>query len=276
MGVLRARTAVGAPWVDVNQGVVNVSYGNALGIVQMGSFLAPLVPHSVAANTNNPITNPLTRTMAVGRRYRLHLQIRAINPSAPNNIVSFYLRDNGTPNRSTTYGGDPYVWMDGPFQSAVFSWLFDGDGASHALEVIANSGVGFDLYTDYGLYYLEDVGPNTSPALPIPETPPTWTPVPLGATWTHWAAPWGPCGYRKIGDVVTLRGLAVSTSTVTTIATLPVGFRPAVSYIGPTIGQDAFSEIRVNLDGTIVVAYGPAITNTSWVSLNNVFFSTTA
>jgi len=101
-----------------------------------------------------------------------------------------------------------------------------------------------------------------------------WIPLPFLGTWGNMAAPYSPCSYRKIGDVVTLRGLALSTSTVNTIAVLPVGFRPVMTFVGASVSMDAFAQIRVLADGTISVN-PPATTNGLWVSLNNTTFSTT-
>lgn len=203
-----------------------VASGNALGIVQMGSFLPPFAAHTVPASTNSPLTNPLVFTMVVGRRYRLFFQIRAINPATPNNNATFYLRDKGADIRGWTYGGDPYVWMDGSYQSATLTWLFDGDDAPHSLEVIAGSASAVDYYTDYGQYYLEDVGPNTSPALPIPVTPPAWTPVTFQNSWVNNGGVDQVCQYRKIGDIVYLRGSMGSGALSSIAFTLPTGFRP--------------------------------------------------
>lgn len=199
-----------------------VASGNSLGIVQMGSFIPPLAGRTITASTGTTLTNGLAFTMTVGRRYRLVFQIRAVN--GVGGAASFFLRDNGTDIRGWMYGGDPYVWLDGPYAGINFAWLFDGDGASHSLQVVINSPVQCDVYTDYGQFYLEDVGPNTTPALPIPETPPAWTPLAVNAGWE------GTPSYRKLGDMVQLRIAShwSGSGPANPFATLPAGFRPPV------------------------------------------------
>jgi hypothetical protein len=111
-----------------------------------------------------------------------------------------------------------------------------------------------------------------------PATDPTptavqWTLMPFAPTWTHYGAPFGPCSYRKVGDVVTMRGLAISTGTSTTLATLPVGYRPAIVHVGSAIIQDTAQQVRINPDGTVFTQI--AVAANTWVSLNDVSFSVT-
>jgi hypothetical protein len=257
-----------------------VSSGNALGIIAMGAFIPPYAPRTIAVNTETALTYPLPFFALVGRRYRVRFQVRAIANSAGAGNTSFYLRDNGTNIRGHPLGGDPYLWNAGAYTGVAFDWLFDGDGLQHSLELLCN-GIAMSVYTDYGLWYVEDVGPNSGAALPIPETPQSWTPLPFAAGWRNYqggTTVYGICSYRKIGDVVTLRGLAeadTSAGTITpTIANLPVGFRPPADLIFKQETAIAVSRVDAVATGLIRIT-GTAPASGTWVSLVNISFSTT-
>lgn len=257
-----------------------VASGNALGIIGMGAFIPPLAPRTIAVNTETALTYPLPFFAAVGRRYRVRFQARAITYTTGAGNTSFFLRDNGTVTRSAS-GGDPYTFVSGAYTGASYDWLFEGDGLQHSVELLCN-GIAMSIYVDYGLWYVEDIGPNSVPALPIPETPPAWTALTLASGWTF-AGIWDKPGFRKVGDLVHVRGFAMMTtaSPPSTIATLPVGFRPPSGNIYGTIGGDTptspvFTRIQITSNGNIGWASGPTPAVNNWVSLSLPPFSTTA
>lgn len=184
-------------------------WNSAWGVIATGTFIPPLAPH--VSTTTEAITNALTATLITGRRYRVHLQIRAVVNTGGANTISFYLSDNGTQIRGTPYGGDPYMWSQGSYQGVNYEWHFFGDNTSHSFVVWVAPSVSMNLYTDYGLWYIEDVGPisyGTPPA--IDPTPPyvTWTPFNLLNSYDHLGLSGTEltAGYRKVGDMVQLKG----------------------------------------------------------------------
>lgn len=108
--------------------------------------------------------------------------------------------------------------------------------------------------------------------------PTAWTAVPVVPPASIYGAPFQVPQYRKIGDVVYLRGLLGLTGTVavnTVLFTLPVGFRPPVNLAFPVAGYiagaDTVLQCRIYANGT----FFPGVPNTSvYLFLDGVFFST--
>lgn len=87
-----------------------------------------------------------------------------------------------------------------------------------------------------------------------------WADMTLVAGWTALAGgTYHTPSYRIEGDRVWLRGAATTILTVTTIATLPEGYRPtkAVTVLGVSLGgTTAPVVVTVNADGTVVAPTG--------------------
>lgn len=82
-------------------------------------------------------------------------------------------------------------------------------------------------------------------------------------------------GYRKVGDLVELRGLVKSGTIGLAVFNLPVGYRPTRSHHLPVAANDAYGTCRVNgssggAPGDVVASAG----SVSWFSLDNIRFST--
>lgn len=84
-----------------------------------------------------------------------------------------------------------------------------------------------------------------------------WINVTFQNGWTNGASP---VSYRKIGDIVFLRGQPTKgTLDGTVIATLPVGYRAAVQRIWTCPGSSLnYGKIVVNADGSFAMAALPA------------------
>lgn len=85
----------------------------------------------------------------------------------------------------------------------------------------------------------EGVGPNVSrlfrrlkdyvDSLANPEP---WIPMDLtGTGWSNYGAGWVEAAYRKVGDIVQIRGLIGGGTVGTAIAVMPVGYRPVQNNI---------------------------------------------
>ena len=100
-----------------------------------------------------------------------------------------------------------------------------------------------------------------------------WESLTLSASWVNYGSGYGSARYRKIGNRVQVAGLIKSgTTTVgTTIATLPVGFRPSSQEIYTAHnGTSGARALQVGTNGTIVIA-GLAVSNAE-LSLANITF----
>lgn len=116
-----------------------------------------------------------------------------------------------------------------------------------------------------------------------------WMPLPTyGAQWSNYGGGWETGQYRKVGDIVELRGLVQrgSSAPSATLCTLPVGFRPAGGQIFTCMGyalannwgirMDVLANGNVNLD--ISNTYGGASLGTnalSYLDLSGIRFSVT-
>jgi hypothetical protein len=208
-----------------------VASGNALGIVAMGGFVAS--PVSLTANTYVPVTTTISAPLAVGRRYRVIVTCRAVNATAQT-FLRIGLYDGTT---LLGPGSTPLSYSPtGVYNTVNYQWVIDGDGTTKALNVkISSETYVSTLYADVGSFYIEDVGPNQAPALPIPDTPPGWTTLIYASGW-GWAGLTSPLQYRKIGDIVYIRGSAKGPSSGL-VGNLPAGFRPPVQVTFPLLCQ---------------------------------------
>lgn len=106
-----------------------------------------------------------------------------------------------------------------------------------------------------------------------------WINATLSGVWTAYSTSYHTPGYKKLGDIVMLRGLLATSSTSgngTVIFTLPLGYRPAKSVIlaaRTNNGTDpGMSHVAIASDGTLNFT-GDA---TGWCSLEGLWFSTSA
>jgi hypothetical protein len=251
-----------------------VASGNALGVVAVGSLTGQM-PMTFTANAPANYTNPINFTPQIGRRYRLKANVRAISSTSPVDLVTQVF--DGTTRFGTE---DRHDIINGSYISHQPEFIFDGDGVARSFILQGTTFNGSaSAYLNDGNYYLEDIGPNSAPALPIPETAPAWTPLALAPNWSSWSdASYVGAGIRKIGDIVTLRGLITNQAGATTLlCTLPVGFRPPARLILPVSSYDSWAQVEIGPNGTVTrtvggATFAPAI----WVSLSNISFSVTA
>jgi Major tropism determinant N-terminal domain len=105
-------------------------------------------------------------------------------------------------------------------------------------------------------------------------TPTAWTVPAFTAGWGQYAG-YSTVSYRKIGDLVYLRGLLNATTGVTTTAwTFPVGFRPPATVLTYTAYNGALRRIDIQPSGAFTIS-APAVGE--WYALDMTPpFSTTA
>lgn len=120
---------------------------------------------------------------------------------------------------------------------------------------------------------------------------PAWTALPGASGWTNYGVGYSTGGYRKIGDIVYLRGLVKKATTpVGAIGTLPSGFRPpntilcnawivvnASAWRGMCrldIGTDG--GIQMHTEVTSLPVGAPTLTSCDHLNLDGISFSVTA
>jgi hypothetical protein len=100
-----------------------------------------------------------------------------------------------------------------------------------------------------------------------------WIAPTLINSWVNYLVGYATAGYRKIGDIVYVRGMVKSGSPVNSIIfTLPVGYRPVYNHLFASSSNDLYGQARVMTDGTVYVNVGSA----TWFSLDTIQFSVTA
>lgn len=262
-----------------------VSPGNALGIVGVGTLVFGN-PLTLPANTATQVTSNITVTFSSGRRYRVVFRARAISTNTAGTIqVSIVLRD-GT---AGFFSAAALSWVPANntgFNTIVYDWIFDGDNTTKSLNVTLNPATqASSLYSnEQGYFYVEDIGPNQYPALPVPATAPAWTPISsFSGTWLAFGSSFQVPGYRMIGDRVELRGLLKNATSLTAnttypIATLPVGFRPSLDEMFTGAAQVSGNQQpgRIDVTSAGVLNYTPPVTGAVvFASLDQIVFSVT-
>lgn len=98
-----------------------------------------------------------------------------------------------------------------------------------------------------------------------------WAGLSFGSGWVNFGANYNPGQYKRVGDLVFLRGLVLrSSGTGITIATLPVGYRPTVGIVLVGVATSSGAgRIDIHGDGTIILVSG----SPAWVQLDSIVFS---
>jgi hypothetical protein len=111
------------------------------------------------------------------------------------------------------------------------------------------------------------------------DTDTAWTSATLLNAFTHYSAPFGPAGYRKMPDgTVVVRGLVSGgAASSTPVFTLPVGYRPATGRQYLFMVHNANGPIRIDVNDGGSVICGPmaivgATYSTGWTSLDGIRF----
>lgn len=100
-----------------------------------------------------------------------------------------------------------------------------------------------------------------------------WSNVSFNTGWGNFGGIYRTGQYKKLGDLVFLRGFVKrSSGSSTTMFTLPSGYRPSQQEILTSSSADAWCRVDIETDGDVVIFTGGDPTN--WVSLNGLVFST--
>jgi hypothetical protein len=252
--------------------------GNAIGVVAVGDTTNNLV--TLTTSPGIALSTVISFTPQVGRRYKVKYQVRAINCS-----------DNASGYVNLAIDGTvaPLVdsWFSGTttYNGRVFDWVFVGDGVTHTYQLFGvrqNGTIDFHNQSSAGncYFFIEDIGPTTSPPLPVTPTPTPWIKVTAFQNgWVNYDASgtaWAHAAYRKVGDEVAIRGLVASGPAGSAVFTLPAGYRPPYGLIfACDCANSTHVRIDANANGQIFVQSPMSGGNTGYLSLANIRFSVT-
>jgi hypothetical protein len=126
-----------------------------------------------------------------------------------------------------------------------------------------------------GSFVIYDTGPVTG-ALLSPEPTPIWNQLNYSTGWTNYAGGFLIGGYRKLGDMVQLRGLITQVAGATSsMFTLPVGYRPPGIVIQSCLCSTGQARYDIqSSNGNFVTSTTIAAGN--WVCIDGIQFSVTA
>lgn len=98
-----------------------------------------------------------------------------------------------------------------------------------------------------------------------------WTGVTFANAWVDFGASHQAVQYRKVGDIVQVRGLMKSGTIAATAFTLPSGFRPPALLYFATASNSLFGLTLVDTTGTVT----PSAGSNTWFAVNFQFSVTT-
>jgi hypothetical protein len=264
MGVLKAK--VNGEWLSLDRYTWGPNSANALGVVEVGQVTLPAGQSSPAIGTE--ITTRLNYVLSSSRRYRLVLYLAG----QQNGGYAMTLHSGGA---NTGMG----VWITNPdyrWGSGTAEYLVTGNDISQGYSIKIDNIQGTPVIShaaNLDLWYLEDLGPVSSSPPPLPAIPQAWTAPAFLNGWGNFGSGYAPAGYRKIGDIVSLRGLVSGGTVGQPVFVLPVGFRPAHNNI---FAVDGYNHIHctldINVNGNTTFGNG----SNTHISMSGVSFSVTA
>ncbi len=202
------------------------------------------------------VTPGLTFTALAGRRYRIAYKSRA--QGGTNTSINVWFAAPATP--ATPIFGDDYFSSPTTWGNGYFEHIHNGDGVTYTLCCAAKSSGGTPtIYSSQ--FYVEDVGPVSMASNPPAQPASAWTNLTLLNGWV--ADPNSVPMYRKVGDMVHVRGRADGTAVDgTTMTTMPVGYRPPQNVVVPAAcvagGAWASCSLYVEPSGNISSLASPA------------------
>ena len=116
---------------------------------------------------------------------------------------------------------------------------------------------------------------DTSVINPLVSLGTTWAGVSFGTSWSDYGSGFQACQYKKVGDLVFLRGVAnsgaASWTTYPVIGTLPAGYRPAAKLRQAVDGNGAHVRIDILTNGQMYYMAGGS--DSGRISLGSIVFS---
>lgn len=281
-------------WIDTDEPAQLTNdqrWNTAWGIVAIGNPVNNIV--ELLTQPGEWLTDTITFTPLVGRRYVVKYQVRAIQ-GARYNVTTTSPGASSTGHIDLYTDGATPALADSWFEVEVayggrgFEWLLTGDGVSHTYRIrgVVNGG---SLYVHNQpaagnvYFYIEDMGPVSGSAVVVPSPVTAWANLTLTNGWvvdsvSGFQAP----QYRRVGDQVQLRGACQYTGAGTTSPfTMPADclplrqFRLGLPTMKISVGTISMARCDINTAGLFnVYEYTPAMTNPV-IFLTGVSWSTT-
>lgn len=157
-----------------------------------------------------------------------------------------------------------------PLNGFAVLYAYDYTGAAYIPQVIDGQTIALRPGGDDAKALAVDASGNVSIAGRVGTA---WAALTLnsGGNWANYGGSYYGAAYKRVGDLVFLRGLVVRTSgSDTLIATLPSGYRPGSYSLHATAGDDVFARIDLETDGEMRLQAGSA---TAYLSLDGIVFS---
>ena len=139
----------------VEEVVTDTAATYALGIVATG-IMVPMAQTTINTSVDTPVTQLLSYTPLLGRRYRIKFRARACQPVvAPCNM---YLRCVGSNNLAAA---DTHTFVGGVHVSPEYECVFDGTGVPSTYQINAVPGNTIYFWNDQPVCFfnIQDIGP---------------------------------------------------------------------------------------------------------------------
>ncbi len=259
-------------------------WNSAWGVIDYAYGTAPFTVTTPQQFVAHPELT-VTWQSVVGRRYRVTAMVGVQKLTATGTVFLSLLN----PTIQITGAGNGPMTA-GQYTEMSFERVFDGNGGLLTFVVgVYTENNGCVVFADT-LYQpsliVEDVGPVTMSSPPPPTPEDVWTAAVLQNGWTNLGGGWASLMYRRLGDMTQVRGVIcnqtpTAVGTLSTFATLPVGYRPPHSLIlsanccGANYG-DWQCRIDTLVDGTLSVWNGGAPQNIHIYTSINFEFSVSA
>ena len=254
MGVLKAK--IDGNWVPLEySGGPNPQ--NALGVIAMASALTT----SALPISTDTVLGTLNVTTYVGRRYRFSYWLTSARTAAQ---LIMYFKKNG----AQTLGG--WFYANSGWGGTTFTMPWNGDDSTATWTLTINPGTTANVTINEGWFVIEDIGPTAAPALPLPATPPVWTPLTLTNGWVNYGGGYVGAAIQRVGDRRYMRGLLTATNaTANACTTLAIGDRPPSTEMFPSVVYHSAAERMGRID---ILANGEVrCLNTLIPGVNNYF-----
>jgi hypothetical protein len=256
MGVLKVKS--GGVWVPVAQGV---------GIASPG-YVGHAVASSVVSGIGATVTDlgaSVTFNAVAGHTYKttvLSGRMDQLTTTSAGVFVGIY-------DAANTYRGGSYIHANVGSYAYVNTFVIESNiSGSQTRKAKANTQTGTVTAQSGTIILVEDISTATMDGLASAWTAPTFQ-----NSWHDFGSGYQVAQYRKVGDIVYLRGWVQGGATTVAMFILPAGFRPPAYVHVACEANDAFGELRCGPGGDVVLMAGNPATH---VSLNNMLFSTVA
>jgi hypothetical protein len=247
----------------------NTAWGVVTSVVKMSS----------SGSTGTPVIDTgisVTFTPVANRRYAVMFEGLAV-VSAAGNVCNLNVTDAAN---VTVQGGGTSPGVPNTGQSLIVTAIVEPVNTTpltyKARHFTSGSGTCY-FYADGNApmrMIVTDIGP-TSAYIPAPDPTPAWINVSFQNGWVNYGSVYQTVQYRKVGDMVQIRGLAKSGTIGQVIFTLPGGYAPLASLQFAVDNAAKYGMVEVTSTGGVVLNASVVGANNIVVNFNPIQFSVT-